>query len=40
MDDVKQVITEMLADIEEPKHLTYIYQVVKALYLKPEGAKA
>ncbi len=39
MDDVKHRITEMLGDIEEPKYLTYIYQVVKALFLKPKGAK-
>jgi hypothetical protein len=34
MEDIKQTITDMLADIQDPKALTYIYQVVKALYLK------
>jgi len=31
MEDIKQTIEEMLADIEYPKAFTYIYQVVKAL---------
>ncbi len=34
MDDIKQTITEMLAEIKDPKAITYLYQVVKALYLK------
>lgn len=34
MDEIKQTIKEMLEEIEDPKALTYIYQVVKALYLK------
>jgi hypothetical protein len=34
MEDIKQTIEGMLADISDPKALIYIYQVVKALYLK------